>query len=134
MDVGGPAFLVVEDDDGLQRTLQRLLNQFGGVIAIGTAAEGMAALTSSCAYVGILVDVRLPDGNGVEVLAHARRRARYTGYAALVSGDVTKELVAEAFRFNAQYLVKPFSLDEVYEFALRARSRAPTAQSYSKTE
>lgn len=75
MDATDPASphlaLVVEDDPRARRALVLLLRHFGWrAIAAGSVAEAMGSL--SARPVCMILDLMLPDGNGVGVLRHVR--------------------------------------------------------------
>lgn len=70
---GKPKVLVVDDDRLLRMSMQLLLEQEG--YAVDTAADvatAMDSLDRGC-YGLVLTDLRLPDGDGLEVVRYARR-------------------------------------------------------------
>jgi DNA-binding response OmpR family regulator len=110
-----PRVLIVEDDAGIARSLERGLARAG--YQVRCAATGAAALAAGPADL-VLLDLGLPDMDGLEVC----RRLRERGDAALI---VVTARGAEGDRVVAldegadDYLVKPFGLAE-----LLARMRA----------
>src|SRR5207253_1544108 len=72
-DDGRPVVLVVEDDPELARILARLLASEGyGSSRAGTVADAEAACHQK-APSAILLDLVLPDGNGLELMERLQR-------------------------------------------------------------
>ncbi|HVC61407.1 MAG TPA: response regulator transcription factor [Acetobacteraceae bacterium] len=111
--------LVVEDNSRLSVLLADLLTGGGfAVDAVMTAEDAEAAL-DIVEYDAMLLDLALPDGDGFHVLQALRRKGRSTPVLVITArGDV----VDRVRTLNAgadDYLVKPFSMEE-----LLARTRA----------
>jgi two-component system nitrogen regulation response regulator NtrX len=103
--------LVVDDEENIGRSLKLVLEREGySVAAVGTCAEGRAYSNRVDAY---LLDVRLPDGSGIELLRHLRQ----TGVDApvvMISGHGTIADAVEATRAGAfDFLEKPLGRDRV---------------------
>jgi FixJ family two-component response regulator len=78
-----PVAIVVEDDEGVRRSLQLLLSWRGYDVR---AYAGAASFTTDVPAADILVaDYRLPDGDGIGVLRALRRRG-WTGRAVMITG------------------------------------------------
>ena len=66
--------LLLEDHDRLARTIVEGLGEFGfGVDSFGTAEDGMGA-TKSVDYDAIILDLGLPDHDGLDVISNLRER------------------------------------------------------------
>jgi DNA-binding response OmpR family regulator len=103
------AVLVVEDEADLVSTYGRLLRRQGcRMTAAGTRKEGLAALERE-PFALVIADMRLPDGDGLDVVRAARGHAAVpavivvTGFASVQSRRQALEAGATA------YLAKPFS-------------------------
>lgn len=111
--------LLIEDNDRLAGLLGRLLLDAGfAVDTAATVADADAAL-AVMEYELILLDLGLPDGDGADMLARLRRAG---GQALVLVATARADLVDRVQTLNAgadDYLVKPFSPDE-----LLARVRA----------
>lgn len=111
--MGVARVLVVDDDVHVRGTLRRMLTHLGhDVVEAGTAAEGMASLAGAEL---MLLDVRLPDASGVELLdAIATQRP---GLAViLVTGldeDARPTTPPAGLRFG--FLRKPFMVKDLRE-------------------
>lgn len=116
--------LVIEDNEKLASLLKKRLSDHAyAVDAVATAEEGKAALDVAD-YDLIVLDLSLPDQDGTELL-RALRRAGH-GIPVLVAtarADVTQRV--QTLNEGADdYLVKPFSLDELLA-RVRALLRRP---------
>ena len=75
-----------------------------------TLADGRKAAQRDLHYDVLVIDVGLPDGSGIELLAELRQTPRYRDRPALVlTGGASAELVRQAGLLNAQVITKPFS-------------------------
>lgn len=68
-----PRVLIVEAEPGLSQALRARLGEAPPLVVAGSLAEALAA-SRQCAWDAVLVDVRLPDGSGLELLAPIRER------------------------------------------------------------
>ncbi len=64
--------LLVEDDELLAKRLRSVCEPHARIVHARSAAEARAVLLSDDAVDAVLLDVRLPDGNGLDVLEAAR--------------------------------------------------------------
>ena len=121
LDLGpDPSLLILDDDEAFLRRLSKAMEKRGfDVQTAGTVAEGLSvARTAPPAYA--VVDLRLEDGNGldvVEVLRAARPEARIvvlTGYGAIATAVAAVKIGA------TDYLSKPADANDVVN-ALMAR-------------
>jgi two-component system response regulator RegA len=121
-------FLVVDDDVVLRPRLARALRDRGYEVREAEDVATAHAVITAEQIAWALVDLRLPDGSGLDVvraLHEARPEARIvvlTGY-----GSIANAL--EAVRLGAtNYLTKPVTVDEVLAgFAGRAPTGAEPA-------
>jgi DNA-binding response OmpR family regulator len=105
--------LLVEDSERLRRTLGTALKHAGyaaDVVADGTEGQWMA---ESVEYDVIVLDVMLPGVDGLSILTRLRQAGRDTHVLLLTAKDAVQDRV-RGLRLGADdYLVKPFSLDEL---------------------
>jgi DNA-binding response OmpR family regulator len=114
-----PAVLVVEDEADLLTTYRRLLGRDGfRVVAVSTRAAGLQALAAE-RFAVVIVDVRLPDGDGLDIVRQAREAAAPPP-AIVVTGFASNHLRTAALAAGAaDFFAKPFQAA-----ALAARVRA----------
>lgn len=111
--------LVVEDNKRLQASLKRILQEEGytvDVSADGQDAEELATLTS---YDLLLLDIMLPEKDGMEVCASLRKKKVNVPILMLTARDALDDRVRGLDSGADDYLIKPFEVDE-----LLARVRA----------
>jgi two-component system, OmpR family, response regulator MprA len=111
--------LIVDDDEAVRRALTHALRRDG--YGVAEAADGGAALEHAAGggLQAIVLDVLMPEPNGLEVCRILRERGDETPILMLTARDLVADRVAGLDAGADDYLVKPFALDE-----LRARLRA----------
>ena len=105
--------LVAEDDSALRSVLERGLKESGYVVDAVT--DGAAALRYLRAYdydVAVL-DWRMPQRTGIEVVTLARNRGDRTPILMLTARDAPADRVAGLNGGADDYLVKPFDFTEL---------------------
>jgi DNA-binding NtrC family response regulator len=112
--------LVVDDDPGIRRALQRLLRRDGHQV---TAAAGGPEALEKCRETDFdlaVVDLMMPGMDGLELLS--RLGSEHPGVAVIIlTGNASVESAVRAMKAGAQdYLTKPFSNQEVLERVRRA--------------
>jgi len=116
--------LLIEDHQRLAQSIVEGLAGFGlGVDFFGTAEEGLAA-EDSISYDALILDLALPDRDGLEVLSQLRKREKRIPVLILTARDGIDERVEGLDRGADDYLLKPFAMKELAA-RLRALLRRP---------
>ena len=110
-----PKVLIVDDEERFRNTMCKLLTVRGlTASAAGSGAEALEKLSTEQYDVTIL-DVRMPEMNGVQVLAEIRKLDPevevivMTGYASV---DTAKEII----KLGAyDFLLKPYEIEDLME-------------------
>lgn len=111
--------LVVEDDPILSDGLRVGLGMFGVTLdVVANCADGRAAVAST-EFDAVVLDLMLPDGSGLDLLAELRSRGDRTPVLLLTALDQVSDRIRGLDAGADDYLGKPFDLDE-----LAARVRA----------
>src|ERR1700752_2462413 len=111
--------LVVDDDRALREVLRRALTLAGYEVRL--AQTGADALSQTTAVVpdAIVLDIGLPDIDGLEVCRLLRREGNRVPVLMLTARDAVSDRIDGLDAGADDYLVKPFDVDE-----LKARLRA----------
>jgi two-component system response regulator AtoC len=105
--------LIVDDDENIRKVLMAILEDKGySVEAVGTAREAIKKTEKQC-YNLALIDIRLPDMEGIDLLTKIRdttprmRKIIITGYPTLQNAVDAVNRGADA------YIMKPFDVERV---------------------
>lgn len=111
--------LVVDDDEAVRGALTHALHRDG--YEVSTAPDGTTALAMLLRnrHEAVVLDVLMPEPNGLEVCRAIRARGDDVAILMLTARDLVSDRVAGLDAGADDYLAKPFALDE-----LRARLRA----------
>jgi DNA-binding NtrC family response regulator len=115
--------LIVDDEKNIRLTLSQALETLGA--EIDTAANGEEALTKlkEKEFGLILLDIRMPGMDGMEVL-HRVREIRPDIRVIMITAYGTVESAVEAMKLGAvDFLQKPFDPEEIRELVLRVMDR-----------
>lgn len=116
--------LVAEDDPALRSVLERGLRENGYVVdAVGDGAAALRYLRSY-EYDAAILDWRMPQRTGLEVVAEVRARGNRTPILMLTARDTPADRVAGLNEGADDYLVKPFDFAELVA-RVRALQRRP---------
>jgi DNA-binding response OmpR family regulator len=112
-----PQILLVEDDDGIARPLVAALR--GSGYHVTRVSSGQQALANADGVDAVVLDLGLPDLDGVEVCRRLRRRAPQARVLMLTARTTEADVVVGLDAGADDYVTKPFRLAE-----LLARLRA----------
>jgi two-component system, OmpR family, KDP operon response regulator KdpE len=123
----GPTVLVIEDEPQMRRFLRSALEGHGyRVVEVGTAREGLAQVAGRNPDV-ILLDLGLPDADGLDVTRRLREWAT-TPVIVISARGMEKDKIGALDAGADDYLTKPFGVGELLariRVALRHASRSP---------
>ncbi len=118
-----PRLLVVDDDPIVRKSCERILEHDHEIQLAETGCDGLAALEGA-PFDLALVDLKLPDVDGMEILRQAQDRFPETPVI-IITGYSTIRGAVDAIKVGAfDYIAKPFTPDELeaaVEKALRQR-------------
>ncbi len=107
------SILVIDDEVEIREGLEALLSSEGFQVTLtDTAASGLAKLEDQ-PFDLLLLDVSLPDRNGLDLLREIRRRDPHLSII-LITAFGSIDMARAAFKGGAQdYITKPWSNDEL---------------------
>jgi len=126
--------LVVDDEPSLAELLASVLRYEGWDIQ--TAGDGASAVRAARAFRpdAIVLDIMLPDFDGLEVLRRVRQDAPNVCVLFLTARDAVDDRVAGITAGGDDYVTKPFSLEEVLARLRGLLRRAGLARSRGETQ
>src|SRR5690348_2868008 len=105
--------LIVEDNEELSQLLAKGLQSAGfDADVIGSASEARAVLKTT-RYAALILDLGLPDGDGLSVLRELRQRKDPIPVLVLTARSGVPDRVGGLRSGADDYLVKPFAFDEL---------------------
>jgi DNA-binding NtrC family response regulator len=124
--------LIVDDDESIRKALTAVLEEEG--YAVDTAQSGREAIDKCGAnfYNLALIDIRLPDMEGTELL-NAMRQDTPPMVKIIVTGYPSLSNAIEAVNKGADaYLLKPLAMDEVLKTIREHLDKQKEARKYSE--
>jgi DNA-binding NtrC family response regulator len=107
--------LVIDDDENIRKVLETILEDEGYIVETAETAKKAIEKSEKAFYNLALIDVRLPDMEGIELLSKLRstkpkmRKIIVTGYPTLQNAVAAVNKGADA------YVMKPFEVDKILE-------------------
>ncbi|MCX8150140.1 MAG: response regulator [Candidatus Bathyarchaeota archaeon] len=133
--MGNPAkILIIDDDENIRKVLKTILEDEGYLVDTAeTAQEGIEKSHSSFFNLA-LIDVRLPDMEGIEVLTKLRettpkmRKIIVTGYPTLQNAIAAVNKNADA------YILKPFNVESVLQVIKEQLEKQNEEKTFSESK
>jgi len=117
---------VAEDDTGLRRVLARGLRENGYVVDAVPDGKQALAFLRTYDYEVVVLDWRMPEVSGIEIVQETRRRGSAVPILMLTARDTTGDRVSGLDAGADDYLVKPFDFAELLA-RIRALQRRPAS-------
>ena len=105
--------LLVEDNERFAGLLKRGLAAAGFVVDVMLTASDAAAALRANRFEVVVLDLGLPDADGLDVLGEMRRREDATPVLILTARGSVDDCVIGLQSGADDYLVKPFALEEL---------------------
>ncbi len=116
--------LVVDDEMGIRELLSEILGDEGHVVTTAEDANAARELRLSSAPDLVLLDIWMPDTDGVTLLKEWQRDGLLTMPVIMMSGHATIDTAVEATRIGAMnFLEKPISLQKLLRTVQQGLSR-----------
>ena len=105
--------LVVEDDPTYLKLLMNIVRGKGYKCICAATGESGLLLTENYPVNGIILDLNLPDGSGLELLPHLPKRDDPPTVVVVTARDQVSDRIAGLDAGADDYLVKPFAFSEL---------------------
>jgi DNA-binding NtrC family response regulator len=104
---------IIDDDELIITMLSRVLKGNGYEVRTATSADGVVSKIKAWSPSVVLLDIRIADKSGIDVLQDIVKQDLPTQVVMLTADD-TAETAVKAMKLGAaDYLTKPFNVDEV---------------------
>jgi DNA-binding NtrC family response regulator len=116
--------LVVDDEMGIRELLSEILNDEGHVIILAENAQQAREARQQARPDLVLLDIWMPDTDGVTLLKEWQRDGLLTMPVIMMSGHATIDTAVEATRIGAlNFLEKPIALQKLLKAVQQGLSR-----------
>lgn len=105
--------LIVDDDENIRNTMKAILEDEGYIVDLAATGNEAVRKTQKAAYNIALLDIRLPDMEGVELLKLMKDATPRTRKI-MVTGYPSMQNAISALNKNADaYLIKPVNVEKL---------------------
>jgi DNA-binding response OmpR family regulator len=105
--------LIADDEDDVREIIEDRLNSWGfNVVAVTTGADALRKITSE-KFDGVLLDVRMPEMTGIEVLEEVRQRDSKLPIIIITSSTSREAAVGSLAKGANEFILKPFEWEEL---------------------
>lgn len=105
--------LIVDDEESVAITMQAILEMDGHEVLTAASVADATALVEASEYDLVLSDLRLDDGDGIQIVSETRSRWPET-VCIILTGYASLDSAVKALREGAyDYLVKPCDVEEL---------------------
>jgi DNA-binding response OmpR family regulator len=105
--------LIIEDEQGLQQSVKKYLEHQGFVCeVVGDFTTGIEKV-HNYNYDCVVVDIGLPDGNGLEIVRQLKKIESQTGIIIISAKNALEDRLKGLELGSDDYLTKPFHLSEL---------------------
>jgi DNA-binding NtrC family response regulator len=124
--------LIIDDDETVRKSHEAVLKENGYLVDIAENGKEAIAKSKARLYNLALVDLRLPDMDGVELLT-AMREAVPKMAKIIITGYPSLENAIEAVNRGADgYIVKPYTMEDLLRKIREQLQKQQEAKKYSE--
>ncbi|WP_435139397.1 sigma-54-dependent transcriptional regulator [Formosa sp. A9] len=128
------SILLIEDDVAFSNMLKRFLEKHKYDVTLTYGFEDAKTLINKNDYDLIFTDLRLPDGDGLELLRMVKQKNESTPVVLMTSYAEVSTAVTAMKQGAIDYISKPFNQDEVLHVIQNALHTTPKSKSAKKNE
>jgi len=124
--------LIIDDDETIRRTLSSILEEKGYIVDTAENAEEALKKSESSYYNLALIDIRLPDIEGTDLLSSLQKTSPemikiiLTGYPSL------QNAIKAVNRGADGYIIKPADLDDLHKMIKKHLKRQREEKKYGE--
>ena len=124
--------LIIDDDENIRKVLKTILEDEGYIVDTADTAKKAIERSEKAFYNLALIDVRLPDMEGIELLSKMRstkpkmRKIIVTGYPTLQNAIAAVNKGADA------YVMKPFDVERILQTIKEQLHKQEEEKSFSE--
>ncbi len=126
--------LVVDDEPGMRMALQANFQRDGWAVETAAGAAEAIRKFAQQRFPLVVTDVRMPDGDGLQVMRSVRRSAPETAVIILTAFGSVPEAVQAMHSGACDYLTKPISFDQLQSSVSRVLQRVQPASAVEDAE
>jgi two-component system response regulator RegA len=108
-----PLLMVVEDDDALRHRLARAFDRRGFEVVTAASATEAEALLGADTPEFVVMDLRMPDGSGLDLIARCKQADAATRIVVLTGYGSIATAIEAVRRGALDYLTKPADADQI---------------------
>jgi DNA-binding NtrC family response regulator len=106
--------LIIDDEKLIRESLTHLLSGAGYRVEVAGRVADARELVAREIYDLILIDLRLPDGSGIDLLRYIHEQADYAPLCIMMTAYGSVDTAVEAMKYGAyDYINKPFKSHEI---------------------
>lgn len=121
----GKKILIVDDEDFNRLLLKSILSKYKVIITEASDGNKSVLLTSDHSYDFIIMDIQMPDKNGIEACIEIRKNNKQVPIFASSAG-INEEKISEYLNVGfSGFVHKPFTEQELLETLMKQLSSAP---------
>ena len=121
-DMRRPVVLIVDDEEPIRKTLTLLLGEHYETISVPDAMQAIDVVRSKGVDI-VLMDLNLPEMNGIEALGKIREVDPDVGVVMLSASNSAKQAVIALKKGAYDYITKPFEYDDLLSTLKRYADR-----------
>jgi two-component system NtrC family response regulator len=124
--------LIVDDDENIRKVLTTILEDEGYIVEAVENGKRAIEKTKRNFYNLVLIDIRLPDMEGIELLTKMKDTVPKTRKI-IITGYPTLQNAIEAVNKGADaYILKPFDMESVLQTIRDQRKKQEEERKYSE--
>jgi DNA-binding NtrC family response regulator len=124
--------LVIDDDENIRKVLETILEDEGYIVETAETAKKGIEESEKAFYNLALIDVRLPDMEGIELLSKLRNTKPKTRKIIITGYPTLQNAVAAVNKGADAYVMKPFEVDKILQTIREQLKKQEEEKRYSE--